>query len=319
MNLSFIQDENAVELIDGITYEFPYTMHERDLSNYTVPWHWHEELEFNYVYRGALIVETVNRVYTIHQGEAYFINTNVMNTKRKACESSVAVEHAHLFHPILLTGHYRSIFETKYFNPILKNQSIEVIILKEDTESGKAFLKILHTLTGLYQAENKEFQIRNLLSEAWSVLAQEITAQRQKRMFQTPSHHERTKDILSYIHQQYQEKTTIADIAASVGVSAKECIRSFKNTFHQTPMDYLIHYRIEQAKRLLAETDEPVTNIAFMTGFHSSAYFGKIFKKNLNVTPKEFRQARKKDISGGRPAHLSRLPSKSDTAYPHHD
>ena len=102
MNLSFIQDENAVELIDGITYEFPYTMHERDLSNYTVPWHWHEELEFNYVYRGALIVETVNRVYTIHQGEAYFINTNVMNTKRKACESSVAVEHAHLFHPILL-------------------------------------------------------------------------------------------------------------------------------------------------------------------------------------------------------------------------
>lgn len=138
-------------------------------------------------------------------------------------------------------------------------------------------------------------------------------------MFQTPSHHERTKDILSYIHQHYQEKTTIADIAASVGVSAKECIRSFKNTFHQTPMDYLIHYRIEQAKRLLAETDEPVTNIAFMTGFHSSAYFGKIFKKNLNVTPKEFRQARKKDISGGRPAHLSRLPSKSDTAYPHHD
>ena len=33
MELSFIQDENAVELIDGITYEFPYTMHERDLSS----------------------------------------------------------------------------------------------------------------------------------------------------------------------------------------------------------------------------------------------------------------------------------------------
>ena len=76
-------------------------------------------------------------------------------------------------------------------------------------------------------------------------------------------------------------------------------------------MDYLIHYRIEQAKRLLTETDEPGTNIAFMTGFHSSAYFGKIFKKYLNVTPKEFRQARKMDMK-------IRTPSESDTAYPNH-
>ena len=61
MELSFIQDENAVELIDGITYEFPYTMHERDLSSYTVPWHWHEEVEFDYAYRGSILIETVNR------------------------------------------------------------------------------------------------------------------------------------------------------------------------------------------------------------------------------------------------------------------
>ncbi len=311
MNLSFIQDENAVELIDGITFAFPYTMHERDLSNYTVPWHWHEELEFNYVYKGALVVETVNNTYTIRQGEAYFINTNVMNTKRKAAEASVAVEHAHLFHPILLTGHYRSIYETKYLNPILKNQSIEVVILKENTDSGKDFLKLLYTLSGLYGTENPEFQIRNLLSEAWNVLTREIETQKRIKRFQTSSLHERTKDILSFLHQHYQERITIADVSSHAGVSAKECIRSFKNTFHQTPMDYLIHYRIEQAKRLLTETDEPVTNIAFMTGFHSSAYFGKIFKKYLNVTPKEFRQARKKDMK-------IRTPSKSDTAYPNH-
>lgn len=298
MNLSFIQDENAVELIEGISFEFPYTMHERDLSNYTVPWHWHEELEFNYVYKGTLVVETVNHTYTIRQGEAYFINTNVMNTKRKADGASVAVEHAHLFHPILLTGYYRSIFETKYLNPVLKNQSVEVVILKEDTDGGKAFLKILYTLTGLRGTENREFQIRNLLSDAWNVLVQEIEVQKRIKTFQTLSIHERTKDILSFLHKHYQERITIADVSSYAGVSEKECIRSFKNTFHQTPMDYLIHYRIEQAKRLLAETDEPVTNIAFMTGFHSSAYFGKIFKKYLNVTPKEFRQSRRQDNPG---------------------
>ncbi|MCI8429836.1 MAG: hypothetical protein HFI16_06200 [Lachnospiraceae bacterium] len=84
MELSFIQDENAVELIDGITYEFPYTMHERDLSSYTVPWHWHEEVEFDYAYRGSILIETVNRTYTIRQGEAYFIKYKRNEYKAKS-------------------------------------------------------------------------------------------------------------------------------------------------------------------------------------------------------------------------------------------
>lgn len=290
MQLSFIQDENAVEQIDGITYEFPYTMHERNLSAETIPWHWHEEIEFNYAHKGSIIVETVNQTYTIHQGEAYFINTNVMNTKRRAEESPSAVEHAHLFHPILLAGHFRSIYETKYLNPVLKNQSIEVLIIRENTKSGKDFLNILHALTRLNTAENAEFQIRSLLSQAWGILVEEIAVQQQNNKLPAAYIKERTKNIISFMHKHYSEKITIADISAYAGISTKECIRTFKNTFHQTPMDYLIHYRIEQARHLLKETDEPVTNIAFMTGFQNSAYFSKTFKKYSNLTPKEFRK-----------------------------
>ncbi len=146
MELTFIQDENAIEAIDGITYDFPYTMHERDLSHFTVSWHWHEELEFDYAYKGSIVIETVNKTYTIRQGEAYFINTNIMNTKRRASDSTVSIEHAHLFHPLLLAGHYKSVFETKYMNPVLKNLSLEVLIIREDTRSGKEFLKILSRL-----------------------------------------------------------------------------------------------------------------------------------------------------------------------------
>ena len=91
-----------------------------------------------------------------------------------------------------------------------------------------------------------EFEIRNLLSKAWLVLLDEI--QQQKEMFQPLYIHERAKDILSFIHKHYSEKITISEIAAHTGISSKECIRSFKNMFHQTPIDYLIHYRIERAK-----------------------------------------------------------------------
>lgn len=120
--------------------------------------------------------------------------------------------------------------------------------------------------------QNSESQIRNLLSQAWMALAQEIENQMQKEV--TPSFYiqERTKTMLSFIHQHYSEKITINDMAEHVGVLVRECIRSFKNTFHQTPMDYLISYRIEQAKRLFKETEEPITNIVFQTGFQTSAY-----------------------------------------------
>lgn len=291
MELSFIQDENTVEHIDGITYDFPYTMHERDLTGYTVPWHWHEELEFNYAYRGSIEIETIGHTYTIHQGEGYFINTNVMDTKRRAAGCKTAIEHAHLFHPILLTGHYRSVFQTKYLDPVLKDQSIEILIIREDTKSGKEFLAVLHRLTQLYGQENTEFEVRSLLSQAWLALMREIELQKCSRKTQAPHLQSRVKDILSFIHKYYGEKITIADIAAHTNISTRECIRSFKNTVHQPPMDYLIHYRIEQAKRLLRESDMSITEIAFQTGFQNSAYFGKTFKKFTGVTPSAFRSA----------------------------
>lgn len=198
---------------------------------------------------------------------------------------------ADLFHPKLLTGHYKSIFETKYLNPILKNQSVEVIVIKKDTPGGKEFLRILHTLTGLAKQENQEFQIRNLLCHAWLILMREISAQRLHDPVPALYAHERIKNILSFIQKHYAEKITLTDLASNAGISEKECIRSFKNTFRKTPVDYLIEYRIEQAKHLLKETDEPVTNIAFMTGFHNSAYFSKTFKKYTQTTPRQYRQS----------------------------
>ncbi|MCF6166701.1 L-rhamnose operon transcriptional activator [Furfurilactobacillus rossiae] len=290
MKLGFEQDDNAVEQIDGITYTFPYTMHRRDFSQFIAPWHWHEELEFDYAYQGSIIVETLNQVYTIHQGEAYFINTNVMNTKRKGPGQKSAMEYAHLFHPILLTGHYRSVFETKYLDPILKNLSIEVVIIRESTPSGRQFFKLLQQLTQLDGKVDNEFQIRNLLSQAWLALMDEINTQQQHALTTTPYAQERIKQMISFLHRHFDQKITVADIAAHVGVSEKECSRSFHKYFHQSPIDYLIQYRIDQAKQRLIKTDDPITAIALGVGFNNSAYFTKIFKQRTGLTPKEYRQ-----------------------------
>ena len=291
MALSFFKDQNDVEIIEGIEYDFPYTMHERDLTHFSVPWHWHEEVEFNYVHRGTIDIQTLSETYTIRQGQAYFINSNVMDSKMCHPHAERAVEHAHLFHPIILAGYYRSRFEQKYLNPILKNQHIEVLIIDEKTPSGREFLNILHQLTNLQGQENQEFIIRNLLSQAWLALMAEVELQKTQLAHTKSPTTDRVRDMIHYLHQHYAEKVELADLARTIGYSERECIRAFKQAIHQTPIDYLVTYRIEQAKQLLAQSEQQsITEIALDCGFTNSNYFTRIFKKQTGLTPKNYRE-----------------------------
>ncbi|PWG00816.1 AraC family transcriptional regulator [Levilactobacillus bambusae] len=289
MTLAFEQDKNGVEKVQGITYEFPYTMHERHLTDTVIPWHWHEELELDYAYRGSIKIETAKRTYHINQGEAYFINTNVMTKKGRLTEAGEAIEHAHLFHPILLAGYYRSIFETKYLDPILKNHDIDVIVIKPVNDLNNAFIALLKRLTSMNEQPDMEMEIRDLLSQAWLLLMQIVQSQNQQTSVNDYPY-KRVKQVLNFIYSHYPEKITLSKLADCIQLSPRETTRIFKTVCHQTPMDCLMTYRLEQAKRLLRESSDAITDIAFQTGFNNSAYFSKTFKEHMHQTPKEYRK-----------------------------
>ena len=67
---------NQLEEIEGITPEYPYVLHQTNLAETKVPWHWHEELEFCYIKSGTVKLSTTTGSEIFHTGEAYFINTN---------------------------------------------------------------------------------------------------------------------------------------------------------------------------------------------------------------------------------------------------
>lgn len=286
---AFFLDDNQVERISGMTREYPYCMHVTDITEFTVPWHWHEELELNYVKQGAMKVITTNAEYVIHEGEAFFINTNVMEMKEAIKNTDVhAIEIAHLFHPVFLTGHFQSLFESKYLNPILNNRQIEVVVMTPQTKSGKKMIQLLKDAEELQKNKDMEFQTRNLLSEAWLVLIEELNENAQNLPSITLTSQERIQYIISYIHRNYAERISLKQIAASANIGEREAQRCFQKTLNRTPLDYLNEYRLNQAKKLLSETDLSVTQIALQTGFSDSAYFGKVFRKLYHMTPKEF-------------------------------
>jgi AraC-like DNA-binding protein len=78
-------------------------------------------------------------------------------------------------------------------------------------------------------------------------------------------------------------------LAKVSGVSEAHFARSFKDVFGVPPHRYLLTRRIERATALLRDTDLPVTDIAFQTGWNSLGTFGRTFRDVTGESPSQVR------------------------------
>ena len=95
--------------------------------------------------------------------------------------------------------------------------------------------------------------------------------------------------MIAYIHRHYADKLTLSEIAKAVGVSGREASRCFKKNIGQSPVEYLIAFRLNEAKKLLRESGLPIMEIGLRCGFSDSAYFGRAFRAAFGVTPGAYR------------------------------
>ena len=79
------------------------------------------------------------------------------------------------------------------------------------------------------------------------------------------------------------------EIAKAAGVSEREASRCFKKNIGQSPVEYLIAFRLNEAKKLLRESGLSVTEVSLRCGFSDSAYFGRVFRAAFGVTPRTYR------------------------------
>jgi len=101
---------------------------------------------------------------------------------------------------------------------------------------------------------------------------------------------------LHYINDYYTDNITLDSVAGSVFLSSNYLSRLFKREVGVNFSSYLLCKRLDEAKRLLGETETPVLSISNSLSFSDSSYFCKVFKKYIGSTPKEFRNETKKRI-----------------------
>ena len=87
-----------------------------------------------------------------------------------------------------------------------------------------------------------------------------------------------------------EEEWPISRLAGVSGISEAHFARSFRDAFGVPPHRYLLTRRIERATALLRDTDLPIIEVAFRTGWNSLGTFGRIFRDVTGQSPSELRE-----------------------------
>src|SRR3954471_15857146 len=87
----------------------------------------------------------------------------------------------------------------------------------------------------------------------------------------------------------WHEEWPVRRLARVSGVSEAHFARSFKDAFGVPPHRYLLTRRIERASAFLRDTNLPITDIAFETGWKSLGTFGRVFRDITGESPGELR------------------------------
>lgn len=98
------------------------------------------------------------------------------------------------------------------------------------------------------------------------------------------------RKTLSHIHDHFQDPLSLKEMAAMSGASETYFCRLFKHETGMTFLDYLNSLRIENACVLLRDSTDNALDICYEVGFNDYTHFGRQFKKNVGMSPAEFRR-----------------------------
>lgn len=118
-------------------------------------------------------------------------------------------------------------------------------------------------------------------------------------------HNQGNEELKNYfLHLRQQERSSISEImeanyaynltieayARMTNRSVSSFKRDFQSIYKTTPGRWLMEKKLEHSKRLLLESDKPIADVAFESGFENSAHFSRLFKLKCKVTPMQYRK-----------------------------
>jgi AraC-like DNA-binding protein len=240
-------------------------------TNNTYPLHLHKHVELALVLSGAINV-TVNKTEcTLSEGDIALIFPNQPHSYRTAEASRILLFFIDADYP----GDYAA--DLAGFvpgHPVVRPEQLE-----------EAVYANIHTLYKLYDVQGDARMQKAYISIILGQLLPLMSLQR----VETVQDLNLIQTILAYVDIHFMEPLTLDQVAKELGISKFLLSRIFSEQLHISFRDYLNSRRSALAQIMLQSTSQPVTDIAFDSGFNSLRSFYRAFRKEYGITPNEFR------------------------------
>lgn len=286
--------DNFHELRNHGDTSFPFAAYHMHGNAYDIPWHWHEEYEFSVVKKGYTPFYAGSDSFLLEEGDGVLLNPGTLHAQQTSKASDDFCKEDAVFHGRLIYGSKYTVFWQKYIRPVSSGLSLPYIHLHASIDWQKEIIDFISQITeySRLQPYGYEFRIRDLLSNIFLLLCQNqktLITDTHEEHFQDTQH---IKKMITHIQENFQETITLKDLASCANICEREVQRAFRNIIHQSPIQYLIHYRIGKACQMLDTGEQSIIEICNSCGFSSPSYFSKTFKKIVGCQPTEYRKTR---------------------------
>jgi AraC-like DNA-binding protein len=120
---------------------------------------------------------------------------------------------------------------------------------------------------------------------------------KQQPFTEAPNEQKRINDVLAYIVENFREEIILEQAAAIAKMTPTSFCKFFKRMTRKTFIEAVMDYRINYATQQLVNTDKPISDIGFESGFGDISHFHKKFKLKKNISPLNYRKNFTKEIS----------------------
>lgn len=273
------------------TNGFEISKHTPDFAMYL---HKHTYFEIDYVYQGSCnyYIDNVNNFFQLNEKEMCIVNPNIVHGIKIESKEDIVFK---LFLPvdIIDLNKFKDLDQErilkKFFVNSMNKNSLYSAYIVIDTKSNEELESILFHLFSEYFYRNLVWkQVYNNYLSLLLLELMRIEESNYKMVAEKMNDDFIMTRIINCIQKNYQF-ITLKDLAKDFHFHENYLSRKIKNVTNKSFNELLIQSRLQEAERLLTNTNLSISEISNKIGYSKPSYFYKLFKEHYNMTPMEYR------------------------------
>lgn len=244
--------------------------------------HQHDDrLELLLIDTGEGILQTGTGRYPVNENSLIVCNQGTLHGLEQAGTKYVD-SYSMAVRDILLPGLPENCMITGPVSPVL-------MLEEADSQALRYLFKLLHTRFSISREEDS--YCHSLKSTILALVWQQVSASGSAQLPEEENGKKRmAREIQAYLEAHYLEPVTLEDIGTALNISSSRISHVFREITGISPILWCLQRRLGDAQSLLSETELSIGEIQERTGFGSINHFCQMFKKQVGITPTEYRK-----------------------------